>query len=161
MTSSIHSQCRAKDAAQSCTSCFLRADQGYWRSTWPAQPWHSVFVLLTNRRPAAMLACSAKAHCIPEASPAKPRIPRCLRAPHPIVFIPFNIPVLFCKHPAPLRIRSALRVLALSGYIAAEEAQSPLQSSEHTEAIPDGHHSLFNAEPSRAGTPQPPLSKGG
>ena len=126
MTSSIHSQCRAKDAAQSCTSCFLRADQGYWRSTWPPQPWHSVFVLLANRRPAAMLACSAKAQCIPEASPAKPRIPRCLRAPHPIVFIPFNFPVLFCKQPCPHK--NSQRSMRISSFTVYRSRGSPVTS---------------------------------
>ena len=48
-----------------------------------------------------MLACSAKAQCIPEASPAKPRIRCCLRAPHPTLFSSFNIPALFCKQPCP------------------------------------------------------------
>ena len=100
-TSSIHSQCRAKAAAQSCTSCFLRVDQDYWSGTWPPQPCHSVFVLLTNRRPSAMLSCSAKAQCIPEASPTKPRIRCCLRAPHPTLVSPFNISALFCKQPCP------------------------------------------------------------
>ena len=113
----MHSQCHAKAAAQSCPSCFLRVAQHYWRSSWPPQPCHSVFVLLTNGRPAAMRACSAKAQCLPGGSPAKRHIRCCLHAPHATILNAFNIQVLFCKQLCLMRLRSAQRASASSGVL--------------------------------------------
>ena len=80
-----------------------------------------LFVLRTNGRPAAMHACSAKAQCVPGGSPAKRRIRCCLHAPHETIFNAFNIQILFCKQLCLIRLRSAQRASASSGYIAAEE----------------------------------------